>query len=230
MRSLSFFVDESGDFGKTDNKNPYYLLTLVLHDQSKPLSLSKLEWLDNRLKGLFSEDSNTYVHAGPIIRKEKEFYNLELEDRRHIINSLFHFAISSDINYVSFIVDKRETNQSPIWLHNQLIKMLNQFINKNYNLLTSYNEVKLYYDLGQKEITNILNSVFYSRLPNYTLGNTDIHSYRLFQVADLLCTFELINLKKGLGGFTKSETIFFESPRKFNKDYYKSIKKKEIHF
>lgn len=36
--------------------------------------------------------------------------------------------------------------------------------------------------------------------------------------------------KKGLGGFTKSETIFFESPRKFNKDYYKSIKKKEIHF
>ena len=63
MRSLSIFVDESGDFGKTDNKNPYYLLTLVLHDQSKPLSLSKLEWLDNRLKGLFSEGSNTYVHA-----------------------------------------------------------------------------------------------------------------------------------------------------------------------
>ena len=35
MRSLSIFVDESGDFGKTDNKNPYYLLTLVLHDQSR---------------------------------------------------------------------------------------------------------------------------------------------------------------------------------------------------
>lgn len=228
MKELSIFVDESGDFGETDNKNPYYLLMLVLHDQSKPLSLSKLEWLDEKLRNLFPSGSNTYVHAGPIIRKEKEFNCLELEDRRHIINSLFHFAISSDINYISFIVDKRESNQSPIWLHNQLVKMLNQFIDQNLTLFTSYDKVKLYYDLGQKEITNILNSIFYSRLPNYLLGNTNVHSYRLFQVADLLCTFELLNLKKGLGGFTKSETIFFENSRKFNKNYYKSIKRKKL--
>ena len=31
---LSIFIDESGDFGKFDSKNPYYYVSLVLHDQS----------------------------------------------------------------------------------------------------------------------------------------------------------------------------------------------------
>lgn len=97
MRSLSIFVDESGDFGKTDNKNPYYLLTLVLHDQSKPLSLSKLEWLDNRLKGLFSEGSNTYVHAGPIIRKEKRV--LQFRIRRQTTYNKFFVSFCNIIRY-----------------------------------------------------------------------------------------------------------------------------------
>lgn len=193
------------------------------------LSFAKLEWLNEKLKNLFPNGCNTYVHAGPIIRNEKEFCNLTLEERRHIINSLFYFAISSNITYVSFIVNKRESNLTPIWLHNQLVKMLNQFIDKNYDLLVSFDEVKLYYYLGQKEVTNILNSVFYSRLSNYVLGSTNVHSYRLFQVADLICTFELLNLKKDLGGFTKSETYFFWTPRKFYKNYYKSLKKKKIY-
>ena len=34
MKELSVFVDESGDFGTYDKRTPYYILSLVLHDQS----------------------------------------------------------------------------------------------------------------------------------------------------------------------------------------------------
>ena len=34
MRELSIFVDESGDFGFYEPHAPFYLFTLVFHDQS----------------------------------------------------------------------------------------------------------------------------------------------------------------------------------------------------
>ena len=33
MRELSVFVDESGDFGEYDYHSPYYIITLVFHNQ-----------------------------------------------------------------------------------------------------------------------------------------------------------------------------------------------------
>ena len=59
---LSIFIDESGDFGKFDSKNPYYYVSLVLHDQSiditeniknleeqgKKVFLSKIFWTNKR--------------------------------------------------------------------------------------------------------------------------------------------------------------------------------------
>ena len=36
---LSVFVDESGDFGKVNNASPYYIVTLVLHNQSEDLNV-----------------------------------------------------------------------------------------------------------------------------------------------------------------------------------------------
>lgn len=228
MKELSVFVDESGDFGKVDNKNPFYILTLVLHNQKNELSATKLNWMDEKLQDYFPTGAKTYVHAGPIIRKEKEFKDVALEDRRHILNALFYFAISENIQYVSLVVDKRNCNGEKNWLHNQLVKQMNVFITEQMNKLSSFENVKLYYDLGQKEITNMLNTVFSLRLQNFSLGNTEIHEYRLFQVADLICTLELLNLKKNTIGFTKSETVFFESAGKFNKNYYKKIIKKKI--
>ena len=33
MKELSVFVDESGDFGEYDFRAPFYILSLVFHDQ-----------------------------------------------------------------------------------------------------------------------------------------------------------------------------------------------------
>lgn len=34
MRELSIFIDESGDFGPFEKHSPFYVLSLVFHDQS----------------------------------------------------------------------------------------------------------------------------------------------------------------------------------------------------
>ena len=34
VSELSIFIDESGDFGTYDIRSPYYIITMVFHDQS----------------------------------------------------------------------------------------------------------------------------------------------------------------------------------------------------
>lgn len=79
MKELSIFVDESGDLGEYDYHAPFYIISLVLHDQrynmEKELialeeSLSNLGW------------SNHCVHAGPVIRSEEDYRGLVLKKGR----------------------------------------------------------------------------------------------------------------------------------------------------
>ena len=37
MREISVFVDEAGDFGEYEKHSPYYIVTMVFHDQSKDI-------------------------------------------------------------------------------------------------------------------------------------------------------------------------------------------------
>ena len=38
MKELSIFVDESGDFGVYDYHAPFYIISMVFHDQALDLS------------------------------------------------------------------------------------------------------------------------------------------------------------------------------------------------
>lgn len=53
------------------------------------------------------------------------------------------------------------------------------------------------------------------------------NEYRLFQVADLICTLELLRTKTEKGNLTNSEERIFHSKRDLKKDFLKGIKKKE---
>ncbi len=47
-KELSIFIDESGDFGDYDPKSPYYIIGMVVHDQSEDISQA-VAGLDARL-------------------------------------------------------------------------------------------------------------------------------------------------------------------------------------
>ncbi len=60
MSDLSVFIDESGDFGPYERHAPCYLITLVLHDQSKPID-EQIAYLKRHLaEAGFPETHNTH--------------------------------------------------------------------------------------------------------------------------------------------------------------------------
>ena len=77
------------------------------------------------------------------------------------------------------------------------------------------------------EVNKILSSVFNAFFSQVEFRKVLPSQYKLFQVADLLCTLQLIKLKSEMKMLSKSEKLFFGSYRDLKKNYLKNIEKKE---
>ena len=110
----------------------------------------------------------------------------------------------------------------------KLSKQLAAIIKDHLDYFCDFDVVKIYYDNGQVEVTRILSSVFNALLENVEFKKVIPAQYRLFQVADLICTLKLTELKMNNHILSKSETSFFESERLLKKNYLKPISKKEL--
>ena len=160
MTELSIFVDESGDFGEYEKHAPYYIITLVMHNQAYDIE-KELEHLESELSALGYP--NHCVHTGPIIRGEQEYRYVDISVRQKIMKRMMTFA-----------------------------------------------------------------SVFNSLLDHVEFRRVLPSSYRLFQVADLICTIELINHKREAKNLSNSEIHFFNNERTLYKNYIKPVKEKEM--
>lgn len=224
MKELSVFIDESGDFGVYQNHAPYYIVTLILHNQSKSINESINKLNSAILNTDF--DINHSIHTGPLIRRESDYFHLDLEERRFLFNCIFNFARTTEIQYKTIVVNKKELKHQ-FDLNARISKQLSSFINDNMDFFFDFDKVVLYYDNGQTELTNILVSVFNSLLSNVDVRKVLPTDYKLFQVADLICTLKLLNIKRENNLLSNSEMIFFKSSRDLNKNYIKPILKKE---
>ena len=119
--------------------------------------------------------------------------------------------------------------QRAVELVGQLSKKIASFIKDNLDYFLSYDCVKIYYDNGQTEINKILSSVFNSLLENVEFRRVLPADYRLFQVADLVCTLKLSKLKDNSVGLSRSEEYFFEGSKNLKKSYLKQIEKKSFY-
>ena len=104
MNELSIFVDESGDFGAYEPHAPFYLFTLVFHDQNNTIK-EQLSYLES---GLFDVglDTKHCFHAGPIIRREEDYHAFSITERRKCLNRILTFAKSCEISYIAFSIEK----------------------------------------------------------------------------------------------------------------------------
>lgn len=107
------------------------------------------------------------------------------------------------------------------------MKEISGFIRSHYEDFLDFDDVKIYYDNGQVEVSKILSSVFNALLPNPIFRKVMPSEYKLFQVADLLCTLELVKLKLENNMFSKSEMPFFGNIRDLKKNYLKPLDKKK---
>lgn len=223
---LSVFVDESGVFGELDSRLSFYYVSMVFHDQSIDIS-DNINTLNNHIKNL--NYPMHAIHTGPLIRRENCYQNDLMEHWKALFNTLYHFARRLDIKYLCASVDKSEcVLPINVDLAGRLSKKISQVIHNNYSYFLSFDKIIVYYDNGQVELSKILSSVFNILFSNVEFRRVKPIDYKLFQVADLICTVELIKTKVDKNILSKSEYDFFGSSREFKKNIYKNIFAKKM--
>lgn len=103
------------------------------------------------------------------------------------------------------------------------------FVRDNFEFFRSFDDVIVYYDNGQKEVTNLVNTVFNVFL-EADVRKVDPSDYGLFQAADMFCTLRLLTekLEDSQASLSKSELDFFLSVRDLKKNYLKPARKKRL--
>ena len=97
---------------------------------------------------------------------------------------------------------------------------------ENTAYLLAFDKVIVYYDNGQAEITDILNTLLNVFFFNIEFRKVVPAHYRLFQVADLCCTLQLLRLKDEKNALSRSDLLFFSNARSLRKDYLNKLEPK----
>ena len=226
-KTLSIFVDESGRFQFPDANSRFYILGLILHDQSEPIDryVADLQHAEEEI-GL----EGHCFHAGPLIRKEKGYEFMSRKWRGRILSRMMAFAHKVPFTYHCLCVDKKLIDDL-----RQIVERLNRqladFISTRRMDIFDVETVKVYYDCGQSPVTNLLHKTFVEQLGKHVEFAQGVQpsNYRLFQLADLVCSIHLIErrLKDGIP-MTVSEMRLFGGPRDFKRNVLKKIKAKEV--
>ena len=114
-----------------------------------------------------------------------------------------------------------------LWL-TKISRAISDELKDHIDFFNSYDLIINYYDYGQSNLTKIITSVFTALFNNVELRKVQPADYKLFQVADLICTIELTKDKADKNSLSHSEIEFFGSARDFKKNIYKQIEKKKL--
>jgi len=219
VTELSIFIDESGTFGNVGGAG-YYVLTFVFHDQQRSIT-EQVTRLSRSLAELgFSPDHA--VHTGAAIRGENEYRGVDIGARKAAFSRLFSFARHSGITYQSFTFRKREYRDR-LHLKGAISRAFATFLRDNAEFFLNFDHVIAYYDNGQAEITDIVNTLFNGFFFDVEFRKVIPSDYRLFQVADLVCTLELLRAKNADSALSRSDLYFFGDGRSLKKNYLDQI-------
>lgn len=223
MRELSIFIDESGSDNLSDY---YYILTIVLHDQSNNLAHS-IQLYENSLNQ--KRLPNIPFHASPLMNKKDSYKCLDMHTRKKLLQSFRIFFRHVEIRYHTFVYTNNEyesTNQLSAAMRKDLVN----FLFDNIVYMQQYEKVKIYYDNGQQSIVNAIHKAMeYSLSKNATIYRDAKQSqYRLSQIADYICMVELTKLKYENKRITKTDEKFFGSWTDFKKGILKETRHKII--
>lgn len=226
-KTLSIFVDESGRFRYPDADSRFYIVSMVLHDQSVSLAAA-LDALDLRYRDMHLE--RLCFHAGPLIRQGKAFAVMDRSFRYRIFAAMMAFARHIDFKYHCLVVDKKTVTSSG-QIVQRLSGDLTDFLSRNRETLGAFDRVKIYYDCGQSPVTNLLHRTLVE-IPGVRIEfaqSVTPSRYRLFQIADLLCTVKFIEEKVRMGvRMTQSEYRFFGGLKAFRHNVLRYLQAKEI--
>lgn len=214
---LSIFVDESGDFGFKEGSSKKYVLSFIFHDQTKSIesNCGKINDLPP-------------LHAGPLIRKEPPFENIEIKERKAIWRKFSLFFEQLPIKCSYLVYDKKEFEEQINKMEKRMNKDLFSLLESKNEYLRSFDQITIYYDRGQAPITKLLAKSFADAGINFSFKEeVKPYNYRLFQAADYVSTVKLIENKMQHKELSESEKRFVK-PRDFKKTCLNPIAKKRL--
>lgn len=221
---LSIFIDESGDFGKYEFHSPYYIISMVFHEQNKNIK-NNITIFEEQLSNIGF--SNHCIHSGPIIRGEEEYRNIDINIRKSLFRKVANFIRNLDVQYKCFYIEKKHIKDD-VEAAGKLSKQISTFIKSNLSYFLGFDEIIVYYDNGQTQLNKILISIFNAFFDTVEFRKVAPANYRLFQVADFMCTLKMLELKFNDKKMSRSEFYFFDNAKVFKKQYLKYLNKKEL--
>jgi hypothetical protein len=222
MSTVAIYIDESGTFSEYEHRDPYYIVTLVFHDQANDIS-PQIAKVNANLSEFALPDKA--VHTGPIIRREFEYRSMDIAERKRIFNLLFYFARHTPFCCKTIIVEKKQLDD-PLDIYAKLSKQLAAFLSENMSRLMEYDHIIVNYDNGQRELTKIIVAVFSATLGDIEYRKVIPSDCKLFQVADLICTLTFLSLKYASKALSNSEQNFFSTRKDLKKSYLSLLKDK----
>lgn len=223
VKELSCFLDESG----SDNlRDKYYLLTLVLHEQSRQI-YDNIALYERSLadRGL----ADIPFHAGPLMTGHDAYDGMDIQTRKQYLSAFRVLFRHMPVRHTTFAFRMSEF-ATPEDVSVAMRRAMVNFLFDHLEYLQGFDDVKIYYDAGQHSIDVALH-----RAMDYVLAREAVRykpatasDYRLSQVADYVCTMELAALRYRDGEPTPTDDKFFGTWREFKKGILKEIRAKQI--
>lgn len=226
MSTLSIFIDESGDFGEYERHCPFYIMTMIFHDQTNSIA-HEIDELRRHVREAGFQDDHA-IHTAPLIRREDKYREMDWASRRKLFRNIFDFVRFCDIDYKCFVFKRKECAE-PDELVALMSREIGAFVRDNLAWFQGYKQIIVYYDNGQKEISRLINIVLNTML-EAEVKEAHPEDYCLLQAADLICTLELARAKTSERNYTlsNSELTFFTSERLLKRNYLKPLLKKQF--
>lgn len=216
---LSIMVDESGS-----EDSRYYLVTLVFHDQAADIATPiALYEASLRERGL----PDIPLHTSPLMNGHDDYEALTLERRKRLLSAFFMMFQHMPVRYRTFAYAKREVGGREA-LTSRIRRDIVNLIFDELSYFQSYCVVKVYYDGGQGVVTKAIHDAVEYALSKNAIVYRDASpvQYRLLQVADLLCTLELTEIKYQRHEQTSTDEKVFGTHGRFKRLYLRIARRK----
>lgn len=163
-------------------------------------------------------------HAIPLLNGHDAYEGMDLATRKRLLSSFRVFFRRLPVRYGLVVLKMREhANLDAVAgaMHRRMV----DFLFDNLAYLQGADEVKIYYDDGQRSIVRALHKVV-----DYALSKNAVAyrvasaaDYRLSQAADYICTMEITVLKYRDKTATLTDEKFFDSWSQFKKGIFKEV-------
>ncbi len=173
---LSCFIDEAGDFGEFEQHSPFYIVSVIAHEQSDSIQ-ADIDGLENYLTSLGYP--HHAIHTAPLIRREGDYELVEIEQRQKLFNLLFRFARKIPIRFFTACIKKSECADSDI-LEAKITKEIKNKLQACLDYWHTFDKIIIYYDNGQKPLKRILNVLFNTMFSNVEVRKVSPVDYKLF--------------------------------------------------